>query len=191
MARDEFDSDLAKLQAYATFGKSMEQVRHRVNVRQICDRNKVSRPTYCCSEIINDDLKLVRGARRRVTLNKHISVGFSTLEISKLIMYELYYDNRKPKYSDRCQLLFTYTDSCFYIQTEDMCHDMSENLDLFETSNFDQTQLLYTTTNRRKVGKFKSENGSLPPLEFVASERKCTPSSFQTIPKSRKLEPSE
>ena len=65
MARDEFESDLAKLQANATFGKTMEQVRHRVNVRLICDTNKltkaVSRPTFRRAEIINDDLTLVRG----------------------------------------------------------------------------------------------------------------------------------
>ena len=65
MAREEFESDLAKLQANATFGKTMEQVRHRVNVRLICDPNKlaktVSRPTFRRAEIINDDLTLVRG----------------------------------------------------------------------------------------------------------------------------------
>jgi len=81
MARDEFESDLAKLQANATFGKTMEQVRQRVNVRLICDPNKlakaVSRPTFHRAEIINDDLTLVRAARQRVTLNKPISVGFS------------------------------------------------------------------------------------------------------------------
>ena len=37
MARDEFESDLAKLQANATFGKTIKQVRHRVNVPLICD----------------------------------------------------------------------------------------------------------------------------------------------------------
>jgi len=93
----------------------MGQVRHRVNVRLICDPNKlakaVSRPTFRCAEIINDDLTLVRGARQRVTLNKPISVGFSILEISKLVMYEFYYDYLKPKYSDRCKLMFTDTDS--------------------------------------------------------------------------------
>ena len=77
----------------------MEQVRHRVNVHLICDPNKlakaVSRPTFRRAEIINDDLTLVRGARQRVTLNKPISVGFSILEISKLIMYEFYYDYLK------------------------------------------------------------------------------------------------
>jgi len=65
MAREEFESDLAKLQANATFGKTMEQVRHRVNVRLICDPNKlakaVSRPTFRRAEIINDDLTLVWG----------------------------------------------------------------------------------------------------------------------------------
>jgi len=92
MARDKFESDLEKLQANATFGKTMEQVRHRVNVRLICDPNKlakaVSRPTFRCAEIINYDLTLVRGARQCVTLNKPISIGYSILEISKLVMYE-------------------------------------------------------------------------------------------------------
>ena len=100
MARDEFESDLAKLLANATFGKTMEQVRHRVNVRLICDPNKlakaVSRLTFRRAEIINVDLTLVRGAHQRVTLKKPVSVGFSILEISKLIMYEFYYDYLKP-----------------------------------------------------------------------------------------------
>jgi len=43
MARDKFESDLAKLQANATFGKTMEQVRHRFNVRLICDPNKLAK----------------------------------------------------------------------------------------------------------------------------------------------------
>jgi len=178
MARDEFESDLAKLQANATFGKTMEQVKHRVNVRLICDPNKlskaVSRPTFGRAEIINDDLTLVRwGARQRVTLNKPISVGFSILEISKLIMYEFYYEYLKPKYLDRCKLLFTDTDSfCCHIQTEDLYKDMAENIQLFDTSNFELTHPLYTKTNHQIVGKFKSETGSLAPLEFVGLRAK-------------------
>ena len=106
MALDEFESDLAKLQANATFGKTMEQVRNRVNVRLIAGPKKLakavashiramSRPTFRQAEIIN-----VRGARQRVTLNKPISVGFAILELSKLNMYQFYYDHLKPKYGD-------------------------------------------------------------------------------------------
>ena len=90
-AGSEFESDLAKLQANATFGKTLEHVRHRVNIRLICDPNKltkaVSKVTFHQSEIINDDLVMVRATKKAVTLNKPISVGFTILEISKLIMY--------------------------------------------------------------------------------------------------------
>jgi len=87
-ATSEFKSDL---QANATFGKTMEQVRHRVNIRLICDEHKltkaVSKASFRQSEIINDDLVMVRGAKQTISLNKPISVGFTILEISKLIMY--------------------------------------------------------------------------------------------------------
>ena len=58
-------------------------------------------------------------------------------------MYEFYYDYLKPKYMDRCKLLFTDTDSfCCHIQTEDLYKDMAENIELFDTSNFEQTHPL-------------------------------------------------
>ena len=64
-ARSEFESDLAKLHANATFGKNMEQVRNRVNVRLIADPNKllkaVAKVSFRESEIINQDLVMVRG----------------------------------------------------------------------------------------------------------------------------------
>jgi len=160
MAGNEFESDLAKLQANATFAKTMEQVRHRVNVRLICDPNKlaqaVSRPTFRLAEIINDDLTLVRGARQRVTLNKPIFVGLA---------FSIF---PSPNTWTAVNCFFTDTDSfCCHIQREDLYKDMTENIDLFDTSNFEQTHLLYTKTNHRIVGKFKSETGTLAPLEFV------------------------
>jgi len=70
-AGSEFESDLAKLQANATFGKTMEQVRHRVNIRLICDPHKltkaVSKVNFRQSEIINDDLVMVKAAKKTVT----------------------------------------------------------------------------------------------------------------------------
>jgi len=155
----------------------MEQVRNRVNVRLICDPNKlakaVSRPTFRRAEIINDDLTMICGARQRVTFNKPISVGFTILDISKLIMYEFYYDYLKPRYGNRCALLFTDTDSfCYNVETEDLYHDMSQILDLFDTSNFGKDHPIYKTKNYRVQGKFKSETGSLAPRELVGLRAK-------------------
>ena len=49
----------------ATFGKSIEQVRNRVNVRLIADPNKamkaVAKTTFRHSEIVNADLVMVKG----------------------------------------------------------------------------------------------------------------------------------
>jgi len=136
----------------------MEQVRHRVNVRLICDEHKlakaVSKPSFRQSEIINDDLVMVRGAKQTITINKPISVGFTILEISKLIMYRFYYDYLKAKYGDKCKLLFTDTDSlCCHMQTEDLYADMAENIHHFDTSNFETTHPLYSLQNQcfRKI----------------------------------------
>ena len=96
MAHTKFESDLMKLQATATFGKTMEQVRHRMNIRLIADENKfmkaVEELSFRQCEIVNSALVMVRGARQKVKLTKPIAVGFSILELSKLTMYEFYYD---------------------------------------------------------------------------------------------------
>ena len=140
-ARSDFESDLAKLQANATFGKTMENVRQRVNLRLIADSDKLLKTTgkvsFRHSQIINSDLVLVRAARQKVTLNKSIAVGFSILELRKLLMYTFYYDHLKAKYGNRCTLLFTDTDSlCCQIQTPNLYEDMEVDLNEYDTSNF-------------------------------------------------------
>ena len=69
--------------------------------------------------------------------------------------------------------LFTDTDSfCYHVETVDLYNDMSQNFDLFNTSNFGKDHPLYTTKNYRVLGKFKSETGSLAPREFVCLRAK-------------------
>jgi len=191
-ATSEFQSNLAKLMANATFGKTMEQVRNRQNIRLIADTNKltkaVSKVSFRQSEIINDDLVVVKAARQRITLNKPISVGFAVLELSKLIMYKFYYGHLKAKYGDRCRLLFTDIDSlCCHIETDDLYRDMTSDMDLYDSSNFDKAHPQYSTKNRKVLGKFKSETGSVAPKEFVGFGQRCTPSVFQKSPHTTKL----
>ena len=69
-ARSDFELDLAKLEAIATFGKNIEQVRNRVNVHLIADPDKAMKAiaitTFRHSEIVNADLVMVKGARTKV-----------------------------------------------------------------------------------------------------------------------------
>jgi len=110
----------------------MEQIRNRVNIRLIADPNKlkkaVRKPSYRQTQIINFDLVMVRTAAQKILLNKPIAVGFCVLELPKVIMYKFYYDYMKPKYQDRCMLLFTDTDLlCCQIETPDLYHNMKKN----------------------------------------------------------------
>jgi len=100
-------------------------------------------------------------------------------------MYKFYYNYLKPKYQDRCKLLFTDTDSlCCEIETSDLYHDMGESMDLFNTSNFEPDHPLYSKNNHRVLGKMKSETGSTPPLEFVGLKAKMY--SLSCVNKSQK-----
>ena len=53
-----------------------------------------------------------------------------------------------------------------------MYTDMKEHKDLYDTSNFESTHPLYSKTNHRVLGKFKSETGSLAFREFVGLRAK-------------------
>ena len=44
-------------------------------------------------------------------MNKPIYLGLSILEISRILMYEFWYDYMKPKYGDNVKLCYTDTDS--------------------------------------------------------------------------------
>jgi len=97
---------------------------------------------------------MVRGAKQMITLNKPISVGFTILEISKLIMYRFFYEYLKPKYGDKYKLLFMDTDSlCCHIETEDLYADMAKNIELFDTSNFETTHPLYFSLKSSRFRK--------------------------------------
>ena len=49
--------------------------------------------------------------KTKVKMNKPIYLGLSILEISKILMYEFWYDYMKPKYGDNVKLCYMDTDS--------------------------------------------------------------------------------
>jgi hypothetical protein len=132
-----------------------------------------AKPTFKTFKIFSEDLTAVHLTQQEVLLNKPTYIGFTVLDISKLIMYEFYYDRLKEKYSDNLQLLFTDTDSLLVsIRTDDFYKDMIEDQDWYDTSDYDKNHPTYSDKNKKVLGKFKDETNGNPIKEFVGLRAK-------------------
>ena len=60
---------------------------------------------------ISEDLSIIEMNKTKVKMNKPIYLGLSILDISKILMYEFWYDYMKPKHNDNVKLCYTDTDS--------------------------------------------------------------------------------
>ena len=60
----------------------------------------VSEPNYHTINLISEDLSIIEMKKTKVKINKPIYLGLSILEISKILMYEFWYDYMKPKYNN-------------------------------------------------------------------------------------------
>ena len=119
----------------SVFGKTMENLRKRVDVRLVTDYKKLnklsSKPTYVSSKIFNEDLMAVHKIKETLTLNRPAYVGMCMLNLSKTLMYDFHYKFIKEKYGDKARLLFTDTDSLTYeIETDDVYKDLSKKLNI-------------------------------------------------------------
>ena len=115
----------------SVFGKSMENVRKRQNIKLVTDVDKfqkyVSKPTFINGKIFNENLVAVHCVKEKLMLDKPIYVGFSILDLSKTLMYDFHYGYIKTKYGAKAILLFTDTDTdslCYEIETQDVFEDM-------------------------------------------------------------------
>ena len=107
--------------------------------------------------------------KTRVKMNKPIYLGLSILDISKILMYECWYDYMKPKYGDNVKLCYMDTDSfVMNIKTEDFYKDIANDVEKrFDTSNYEANRPLPTEKNKKVIGLMKDELGGKIITEFV------------------------
>ena len=114
-ATNDFEKDFSKLMNNAVFGKTMENVRKHRDIKLVKTdkkRNKlVSEPNFHTMKLIDDNLAIIETKKVKVKMNKPICLGMSILDISKITMYEFWYDYIKNKYDERVNLCYTDTDS--------------------------------------------------------------------------------
>ena len=108
-------------------------------------------------------------------MDKPIYLGFAILELSKLHMYETYYDKLQPYFGqDNLQLHYMDCDSSFLsIKSEDIIKDLKNLDDVFDFSKIDVNHEVYSEKNKKVLGKFKIETPkSIFIDEFIALRSK-------------------
>ena len=97
----------------------------------------VSEPNYHTMNYISEDLSIIEMKRTKVKMNNPIYLGLSIIDISKILMYEFWYNYMKPKYNDNVKLCYMDTDSfVMNIKTKDFYKHIANDVeDRFDTSN--------------------------------------------------------
>ena len=112
--------------------------------------------------------------KTKVKMNEPIYLGLSILEISKILMYEFWYDYMKPKYNDNIKLCYMDTDSfVMNIKAEDFYKDIANDVEeRFDTSNYEVNRPLSTGKNKKVIGLMKDKLGGKIITEFVTLRSK-------------------
>ncbi|VDI80335.1 Hypothetical predicted protein [Mytilus galloprovincialis] len=179
-ANNDSEKDFFKLMNNSLFGKTIENIRKRVNVKLLTSGKQalklVAKPNYDRRVIFSENLTAIHMKKTKLIFNKPVYLGSCILDLSKTLMYDFHYNFMKKKYGDNAKLLFTDTDSLAYeIQTEDFYKDITPYVqDKFDTSNFpaEHSSGIPTGVNKKIVGMLKDECGGKIMTEFVGLRAK-------------------
>ena len=179
-AKNNFEKDFFKLMNNSVFGKTMENIRNRVDVKLINNKEKASKliakPNYNSCKVFSENLVAIHMKKTSLTMNKPVYLGACILDLSKTIMYDFHYNYIKPMYKDKAKLLFTDTDSLMYeIETEDFYKDISGDVkNRFDTSDYPDNHPsgIPTGINKKVLGMFKDEAMGKSIKEFVGLRAK-------------------
>ena len=133
----------------------------------------IKQPNFQNAYQISNRLALVESKPIKTIFNKPIYMGAVILEISKLHMYEFWYDHLKQKYGNKIQLIYTDTDSfVIEVETDDIYKDMYEDGHLYDFSDYPKDHPNYNVFNKKVYGIFKDDLNDKIIVEFTADKPK-------------------
>ena len=109
------------------------------NIEILSLQQQKEEETIWCQNFFTENLLAIEMKKTEILMNKSAYSGLSILELSKLLMYEFWYDYVKPKYDEKSKLCYMDTDSfIIYIKTDDIYKDIAKDVEnRFDTSNYE------------------------------------------------------
>ena len=149
----------------AIYGKTMENLRNQIKAEFIKkdDTDKIikqqSKLTFNGIHKSYENYDSYTFKLNEVLMDKPIYLGFSVSELSKLIMYETYYDELQPYFKqDNIELHYMDTDSfVLSVNSKHIIKDLKNLEDLFDFSYLNENHEIFSNKNKKIIGKFKIE----------------------------------
>ena len=124
-AANDFAEDFFKLMINSIYGKTIENLRKRINVRLIDNLEDflkyTGKPTHITNKMFSKYYTAIHEIKPALILNKPIYVGFTVLDLSKWKVYDFHYNFIKETFG--AELLFTDTDSLTYVTKSENVYD--------------------------------------------------------------------
>ena len=161
-AAKDFEKDFYKLLNNAFYGKTMENVRNRLKIKFFKKddyREIIKQLTFKGINKSYQNCYSYAFRQNKVPMDKPIYLGITVLELSKLLMYETYYDKLQPYFGqEKIQLHYMDTDSfVLSVNTKDIIKDLKNLEQKFDFSHLDKNHELFSNKNKKVIGFFKIE----------------------------------
>ena len=181
----DFEKDIWKLLNNSFYGKTVENQRNRMSVKFSNEEKEtkrlISKTNFTSCKIFNDYV-LIRRKNKTVYLNKPIYLGACILDLSKLLMYEFYYNIINKQwplneliYSDSVTEdtpIILRKDGKVFIEkisniTENYCEyenskfrsQINNNLEVLTSKGFKQLKLVIKHQTNKKIYRITTSQG--------------------------------
>ena len=119
-AKKDFEKHHFRLMNNVVFGKTMENVRKDRDIKLVATEGRrnylVSEPNFHTKYFFTENLLAIEMKIIEILMNKLVCLGLSILELSKILIFEFWYDYVKPKYGEKAKLCYMDTDVSLYTQ---------------------------------------------------------------------------
>ena len=185
-SKSDFKKRMAKLLANANFGKWLQNVRKYIDVKIVSKETTAAKwinsPRFISSRQLSPDLIAIFLKKKKVVLDRKYSIGFSILEISKLIMYEYFYEVIVPRFGEKnVDIILSDTDSfLLHIRNHTREQAREKMSDVMDYSNLAKNDTFYDAGRAKVPGYLKTETPTSRITECVAPKSKCY--AFRSVP---------
>ena len=134
----------------------------------------VSEPNYHTTNFFTENILAIEMKKTEILMNKHVCLGLSILEFSKILLNEFWYDYVKPIYCEKATLYYMGTGSfTVSIITDDIYKDTAEDVETrFDTLNYELDRALPKGRNKKVIGLMKGELDGNIMAKFVGLRAK-------------------